>query len=100
MTLYRSLRMYRTLSRQLHGEKSSVYQDVWYCEFGSHHMLKLGSCKFLIMIPWSTKGLEFKSQYCQEFSLLHIIQTSSGAHPVSYPMSARGSFPRGETVGA
>jgi hypothetical protein len=27
------------------------------------------------------------------FSFLHNIQTGSGAHPASYPMGARGSFP-------
>jgi hypothetical protein len=25
--------------------------------------------------------------------LIHIVQTGSGAHPVSYPMGPRGSFP-------
>jgi hypothetical protein len=29
----------------------------------------------------------------QEFSLLHVIQTGSGAHPASYPMGTGGSFP-------
>jgi hypothetical protein len=31
-----------------------------------------------------------------EFSLLHIIQTSSGVHPTSYPMDTGSSFPRGK----
>jgi hypothetical protein len=30
----------------------------------------------------------------QDFSILHGIQTGSGAHPTSYPMGTRGSFPR------
>jgi hypothetical protein len=29
------------------------------------------------------------------FSLLHSIQSGSGAHPVSYPMVTGGYFPRG-----
>jgi hypothetical protein len=29
------------------------------------------------------------------FSLCHCIQTNSGAHPASYPMGTRGSFPQG-----
>jgi hypothetical protein len=41
---------------------------------------------------WTTKGLELESQYGQEFSLLHVIQTGSGAHPASYPMCTGGSF--------
>jgi hypothetical protein len=36
---------------------------------------------------WATKELEFKSWQGEEFSFLHIIQTGSGAHPASYPMS-------------
>jgi hypothetical protein len=50
MALYRSLRMYRTSSRQLHGEKPRVQQGLWSCKFGSHHMLKIESCKFMIMM--------------------------------------------------
>jgi hypothetical protein len=30
----------------------------------------------------------------QDFSLLHSVQTNSGAHPASYPMGTRGSFPQ------
>jgi len=33
------------------------------------------------------------------FSLCYHIQTSSEAHPASYPMSAKGSFPGGEASG-
>jgi hypothetical protein len=31
----------------------------------------------------------------QDFSLLHSVQTGSGAHQASYPMGTRGRFPRG-----
>jgi hypothetical protein len=35
------------------------------------------------------------------FSLHHRrVQTGSGAHPASYPMSTRGSFPGGKAAGA
>jgi hypothetical protein len=33
-------------------------------------------------------------------SLFHRVQNSSGAHPASYPMGTRGSFPRGKAAGA
>jgi hypothetical protein len=33
-------------------------------------------------------------------SLHHHIQNSSGAHPASYPMSTRGSFPGGKAAGS
>jgi hypothetical protein len=32
------------------------------------------------------------------FSLCHCVQTSSGAHPASYPMGTWGSFPRGKVA--
>jgi hypothetical protein len=35
---------------------------------------------------WKTEGSEFDSWWEQESSLLHNVQTGSGAHPVSYPM--------------
>jgi hypothetical protein len=34
------------------------------------------------------------------FSLHHRVQTGSGAHPASYPMGTRGSFPGGNVAGA
>jgi hypothetical protein len=33
------------------------------------------------------------------FSLHHRVHNGSGAHPASYPMSARGCFPGGEAAG-
>jgi hypothetical protein len=36
----------------------------------------------------------------QEFSLLHVVQTGSEAHPTSYPMGTGGSFPGGKAAGA
>jgi hypothetical protein len=34
------------------------------------------------------------------FSLLHVVQTDSGAHPASYPMCTGSSFPGGKAAGA
>jgi hypothetical protein len=34
------------------------------------------------------------------FSLHHRVQNGSGAHPASYPMDTRGSFPAGKAAGA
>jgi hypothetical protein len=34
------------------------------------------------------------------FSLHHRVHTGSGAHPASYPMGSRGSFPGGKAAGA
>jgi hypothetical protein len=35
----------------------------------------------------------------QKFSLLHVVQTGSGVHPISYPIGTGGSFPGGKAVG-
>jgi hypothetical protein len=37
---------------------------------------------------------------CQGISILHVVQTGSGAHPASYPMDNGGSFPGGKGIGA
>jgi hypothetical protein len=34
------------------------------------------------------------------FSLHHCVQNGSGAHPASYPMGTKDSFPGGKVVGA
>jgi hypothetical protein len=34
------------------------------------------------------------------FSLHHRVQNGSGAHPASYPLGTRGSFPGGKAAGA
>jgi hypothetical protein len=34
------------------------------------------------------------------FSIHHRLQNGSGAHPASYPMDTRGSFPGGKAAGA
>jgi hypothetical protein len=43
---------------------------------------------------------EFESRKGQEFSLLHVVKTGSGAHPASYPMGTGGSFPWSKAAGA
>jgi hypothetical protein len=34
------------------------------------------------------------------FSLHYRVYNGTGAHPISYPMATRGSFPGGQTAGA
>jgi hypothetical protein len=45
------------------------------------------------------QGVRVRVPVVSEYSLLHIIQTSSGAHPVSYSMGTGGFFPRGKAAG-
>jgi hypothetical protein len=50
----------------------------------------------------TTEKPEFESLEGQEFSVLHIVQTGSGANPASYSMgvAGRGSFSGGKEAGA
>jgi hypothetical protein len=49
---------------------------------------------------WMTESSEFESRYGQEFSLLHVVQTGSEVHLISYPMDTGGSFLRGKAAEA
>jgi hypothetical protein len=51
-----------------------------------------------IVEAW-TAGVRFQAGI-RDFSLVHSVQTSSGAHPASYPMSDWVSFLRGKVAGA
>jgi hypothetical protein len=46
------------------------------------------------------RGVRVQVPVGSEFSLLHIVQIGSGAHPASYPMGTGGPFPRGNVAGA
>jgi hypothetical protein len=46
------------------------------------------------------RGVGVRVPVGQEFSLPHVVQTGSRAHPASSPMGTGGSFPRGKVAGA
>jgi hypothetical protein len=74
---------------------------VWYFNFTTkkHKGAGIAQSVYRLATVWTTEGSEFKSWYGQEFSLVHVVQTGSGAHPVSYPMSPGGSFPEEKRQG-
>jgi hypothetical protein len=47
-----------------------------------------------------SRGVRVRVPVGARFSHLHAIQTDSGAHPASYPMGTRDSFPGGKVAGA
>jgi hypothetical protein len=53
-----------------------------------------------VQLGWTAEGSQFESREGLECSLLHIVQTGSGAHPTSYPLGTRGSFPGSKYAGA
>jgi hypothetical protein len=46
------------------------------------------------------RGVEVRVPLGSKFSLLHVVQTGTGAYPASYPMGTGGSFPRSKAAGA
>jgi hypothetical protein len=49
---------------------------------------------------WTTEGSEFESRWMQDFSLLYVTQTGSGAQPASYPMGTGSFFPGDKAAGS
>jgi hypothetical protein len=49
---------------------------------------------------WTAEGSVFEFKWSQDFSLLHVVQTGSGAHKASYPMGNGSCFPWGKAAGA
>jgi hypothetical protein len=47
-----------------------------------------------------SRGESSETQWGQEFSLLHVVQTGSGVHPTSYSIGTGGSFPGVKAAGA
>jgi hypothetical protein len=45
---------------------------------------------WLLATGWTPEWWELESQWGQEFSLLHIVQTGSGIHPTFYPLGTGG----------
>jgi hypothetical protein len=49
---------------------------------------------------WYSAGLRVRVPAgAGNFSLHHRVQTGPGAHPTSYPIATRGSFPGGKAAG-
>jgi hypothetical protein len=44
------------------------------------------------------QGVGVQVPVVSRISLLHVVQTGSGVHPTSYPMSTGGSFPGGKAA--
>jgi hypothetical protein len=68
-----------------------------------HYVIALESGSLLkpVLLPGlQVEGLEFNSRYVQEYSLLNITQTGSGAHPMSYAMITAGYLAGGKVTGA
>jgi hypothetical protein len=70
------------------------------------HTTKLISILWLVVVGIATgyglgdRGVGVRVLVRSRISLLHVVQTGSGAHPASYPMGAGGSFLGGKATGA
>jgi hypothetical protein len=89
--------------KQLGGKyKPSQLHSWWTCR----HIVQFSNAEVnIVMLSQYSHGLRaggpgFDSRQDQYFSLLHSVQTGSGAHPASYPMGTGCSFPGGKATGA
>jgi hypothetical protein len=64
------------------------------------HLIKNWTMKMLSGYVLNDPGVGVRVPVGQEFSVLHVVQTGSGAHPASYPMGTGGTFPEGKAIGA
>jgi hypothetical protein len=87
-----------TLSRALHSVLT-VSDDgdsfILVCRCNTESMeLERTATKFhkKFTLKFVDMGSVFESGYGQEFSVLHVVQASSGVHPTSYTMGNGGSF--------
>jgi hypothetical protein len=51
-------------------------------------------------VGMATEGSEFDSQYDEELSLSHMVETDTGAHALSYTNAYRGLLLRRKAAGA
>jgi hypothetical protein len=67
------------------------------CNYSYHYIMNgAGIAQSVqgLAMSWTTEGSEFESRWGQEFSLLHVVQTGSGVHPL-LSNGYCGLFPRG-----
>jgi hypothetical protein len=60
------------------------------------NMYGIAQSVYRLATGWTTEKSEFESRWGQEFSLLFVVQTGSGAHPTSYPIGTGDSSPEGK----
>jgi hypothetical protein len=81
----------------------SEWQQIYVVHTHTHTQWNFCNPKWLTVpsLPKNrtTKGSEFESRWGQEFSLLHIVQTGSGAQPAYNPMGVGGYFPGVKRLG-
>jgi len=59
-----------------------------------------GSSVSIVAIVWMT-GVQFPARAVKGFFffLCHTVQTTSGAHPASYPLGTGDAYPKGKVAG-
>jgi hypothetical protein len=77
------------------GIRPGTYLSVVGCTFFYKCRRNMGSRHSAVCIAtgWTAEGSEFESRWDQEFSLLHVVDTYSGIHPTSYPISTEAFSP-------
>jgi hypothetical protein len=61
--------------------KRTIFRPI--CNYKS---VAVSQSVYRLVTGWTTEGAELGSRQGQEFSLIPLVQTSSEAHPASYPI--------------
>jgi hypothetical protein len=75
---------------------------MFYCFRWISYWIKSRDSSVAIALGYGLKDWDSKVRFPVEagnFSLHHRIQNGCGAHPASYPVGTRGSFPGGKAIG-
>jgi hypothetical protein len=89
----------KTKDRKRNNPRLHAYNSITIGKFILSYSIQRQEPRYLsgIALSWMIGASSPGSGW--EFSLRHQFQTGSGAHPVSYPMVTKGSFPGDKVTG-
>jgi hypothetical protein len=77
-----------------------MYVMFWCCQLMQYQIYcAVYLYQLLVLAPSKFCAFTISSSIAVAFSLVHSVQTVSGAHPASYPMDSGDSFPGGKAAG-
>jgi hypothetical protein len=100
----------KMMSRRVYGAKREKTTRGWrtlyyneFCNLYSTNIIESHGSSVGIALGYGLEDRGSKVPFparTGNFSLHHHVQNGSGAHPASYPIGSRGSFPGGKAAGA
>jgi hypothetical protein len=85
--------------------EGTIFWDMGLCSIIEDKDGSSTFCETSVNFYWAThrhipENNTSKFRMGRDFSVLHVVQTGSGAHPASYPMGTDGSLPGDKAAGA